>query len=84
MVSKCSNPHCSASFLYLHTGKLFRFDTPGEHELVGWDSPKRVKKAQFFWLCETCVTQFTLVKDVGLGARIVSLPPRARSAVAGL
>ncbi len=83
MVSKCSNPHCSASFLYLHIGKLFRFDTSGEPEMLGWDSPKRVKKAQFFWLCEACVKRFTLVTDAGVGARVISLPPRARSAAAG-
>ena len=27
MLSKCANPGCPASFLYLHQGKLFRLDT---------------------------------------------------------
>jgi len=26
MISKCANPACSARFLYLHEGKLFRFE----------------------------------------------------------
>jgi hypothetical protein len=84
MVSKCSNPHCSASFLYLRTGKLFRFDTPNGHEAADWGGPKPVKKVEFFWLCEACVTKFTLVTDIGLGARVVSLHAHARAAGAGL
>jgi hypothetical protein len=84
MVSKCSNPHCSASFRYLRTGKLFRFDTPSGHDDGDWGGPKPVKRVEFFWLCEDCVTKFTLVTDAGLGARVVSLQPRARSAAAGL
>ena len=84
MVSKCSNPRCSASFRYLRTGKLFRFDTPSGHEAGDWGGPKPVKRVEFFWLCEDCVTKFTLVTDAGLGARMVSLPQRARSAAAGL
>ena len=84
MVSKCSNPHCSASFRYLRTGKLFRFDTPSGHDGGDWGGPKPVKRVEFFWLCEDCVTKFTLVTDAGLGARVVSLQPRARSAAAGL
>ena len=27
MLSKCANPGCAATFLYLHQGKLFRLDT---------------------------------------------------------
>jgi hypothetical protein len=27
MLSKCANPGCSATFLYLYQGKLFRLDT---------------------------------------------------------
>jgi len=32
MLSKCANPGCSASFLYLHQGKLFRLETNGNGE----------------------------------------------------
>ena len=84
MVSKCSNPVCTASFLYLHAGKLFRFDTRSEHVAADWDAPKPVKRVQFFWLCESCVTKFTLVRDAGMDARVVALEARARAAVAGL
>jgi len=84
MVSKCSNPRCSASFLYLHTGKLFRFDTPDGREAADWDAPKPINRVQFFWLCEACVMEFTLVKDAGLGARVVALQARARASASGL
>ena len=30
MLSKCANPGCPASFLYLHEGKLFRLDSSAE------------------------------------------------------
>jgi hypothetical protein len=80
MVSKCSNPACSASFLYLHTGKLFRFDTANGQRAA--DSPRPPKKLEFFWLCEACVTEFTLIPDAAIGTRVVSLHQSARAAVA--
>ncbi len=84
MVSKCSNPLCSSPFLYFHYGKLFRFDRPNGHEATDWGARKPVQKVEFFWLCEACVTKFTLVTDAGLGARVVALQGRARAAGAGL
>jgi hypothetical protein len=86
MVSKCSNPDCSASFLYLHAGKLFRFDVPVE-QTGGCEKAKPVKKVEFFWLCAACVTKFTFVADGTIGPRVVprvvALQPRARAAAAG-
>ena len=84
MVSKCSNPVCSASFLYLHHGKLFRFDAPNGDQTADLDSPKPVRGIQFFWLCEVCVTKFTMVTDAGKGARMVALRARSQAAGAGL
>ena len=40
MISKCANPGCSTRFLYLHSGKLFRFERePREDKepLMGFD-----------------------------------------------
>jgi hypothetical protein len=82
MVSKCSNRVCAAPFLYLHTGKLFRFDMPNGSQAK--DSPGRSKKIEFFWLCEACVTQFTMVQEATAGTRVVALHPRTRGAAAGL
>ena len=43
MLSKCANPGCPASFLYLHEGKLFRLDTSAE--ILARDSSQRSHKA---------------------------------------
>ena len=82
MVSKCSNPVCSASFLYLHSGKLFRFDTGHGQAGKDWGARKPVRAVEFFWLCDECVTQFTLVTDAEIGARVVALQARAHAATA--
>ncbi len=83
MVSKCSNPDCSIPFLYLHSGKLFRFDTPNGPQ--DQDSPRSPKRIEFFWLCDACVREFTIVQEPAVGGRVVSLHrPRTRGAAAGL
>ena len=84
MVSKCSNPNCSASFLYLHRGKLFRFDAPHGHGVPDVSFSEPVQSVQFFWLCETCGMKFTMVRDPGRGARLVALQARAQATAAGL
>ncbi len=84
MLSKCSNPGCSASFRYLHTGKLFRFDTPNRQAAGDGDYSKPPKRIEFFWLCEACETKFTLVPDAATGTRVVALHRRALGATAAL
>ena len=32
MISKCANPACSSRFLYLHEGKLYRFERAAEND----------------------------------------------------
>src|SRR5208283_3052639 len=52
MVAKCSNLSCSASFLHLKDGRLFRLESdPGFH------SPRPV---EYFWLCQSCASKMTL------------------------
>ncbi len=73
MVSKCANPNCSAAFLYLSQGKLFRWDTSAAASGKGWSfgadgqmqSPTR--RIEFFWLCEECAATMTLVFKKGAG-----------------
>lgn len=48
MLSKCTNPSCSASFLRLAEGRLFRRDAGQTTD----SSDARV--TEYFWLCETC------------------------------
>jgi hypothetical protein len=71
MVSKCANPLCSASFRYLHTGKLFRFDAKHSSESTAVRLPRN--GAELFWLCNNCVEEFTIVWDPAEGARTIRL-----------
>jgi hypothetical protein len=73
MLSKCANPGCSAQFLYLHRGRLFRWETDS---LAAGDQPGSgaepgIKRSQrhveFFWLCEDCARTVTLTFQNGLG-----------------
>ena len=73
MISKCANPTCSARFLYLHEGKLFRFERQARSDnqlLLGFDPTlhKHSSGVEFFWLCRNCAATMTLIycKDVGV------------------
>jgi hypothetical protein len=48
MLAKCMNPSCSASFLHLVEGKLFRLDTG--QTIASSDA----RATEYFWLCEPC------------------------------
>lgn len=83
MLSKCSNPECSAHFLYLHSGKLFRRDSksiPARHEYASQHSGG----VEFFWLCDNCAGRFTLVADSDHQVHAVPLYSRATAAGAKL
>ena len=73
MLSKCANPQCTASFRYLHDGKLFRIELPAPSESApnGNGTKKPPHRTEFFWLCETCAAQMTLIykKEVGVTTR---------------
>jgi hypothetical protein len=70
MVSQCVNPACRASFLYLRQGKLFA--VPARH----------LGPVEFFWLCDTCTTNFTI--DVGADGSVRLIPLAASSSRATL
>ncbi len=79
MLAKCSNPSCSASFRFLHSGKLFHFES---HLAAGNRNPAPLAhSAEMFWLCEECAAQLTLVLDRERGVQTVPLAPRALHAV---
>ncbi len=73
MLSKCANPGCSASFLYLSQGKLYRWDTSaaatGKGLSFGADAQLQsaTRRIEFFWLCEQCAPTMTLVFEKGRG-----------------
>jgi hypothetical protein len=54
MLAKCTNPSCSASFIHLAEGRLFRLET--EPPL----SSSQTKATEYFWLCEHCSAEMTL------------------------
>jgi len=58
MVSKCANPACSASFRYLHSGRLFELGTDVPHP-DALDSP--LQTMEYFWLCEECARTLEVV-----------------------
>jgi hypothetical protein len=49
MVSKCSNPNCSAEFMYLGDGKLFEFESASSRAT-----------RDFHWLCNECAKSLKL------------------------
>ena len=72
MVSQCLNPSCRASFLYLRQGKGFAVRS-------GHLAP-----VEFYWLCDSCTTNFTIdvasdgsIRLVPLGAKQATSPPGA-------
>ena len=83
MLSKCSNPGCSATFHRLHTGKLFHFESPHRRRSEDGGTPKSPWGVEFFWLCEACAATFTLVSNSTEGTRVVSIAGRARASATG-
>ena len=77
MLTKCSNSSCSASFRYLHSGRLFHFEKRLRPTLEAEAPRMRSNGVEFFWLCEDCAAEYTLVPDRAQRVRVVPLAPRA-------
>ena len=56
MLGKCTNPPCSAPFLRLGNGRLFRLEPDPTLRLSN-------PKTEYFWLCPTCSAVMTLRID---------------------
>jgi len=69
MLSKCANPGCSASFLYLHQGKLFRFESSGNGSDAHADPQSKhpSRRLEYFWLCDECASVMTVSFKKGVG-----------------
>lgn len=78
MLSKCANPACSAPFLYLHEGRLFRIEVESlcaAH--TGKEQRKPSRRPEYFWLCDSCARAMTLKYKPGRGVFAAKLaPPR--------
>ena len=59
MLSKCASPLCSASFLHLADGRLFRLETEPAFP------SSNARETEYFWVCEPCsaVTTLRLADD---------------------
>jgi hypothetical protein len=66
MVMKCANPRCAKPFGYQFVGRVFRLRLrPGS----AGGAP--VDVVQYFWLCASCSSSFTLVFDERRGVSLV-------------
>ena len=70
MLSKCANPSCSTPFLYLHEGKLFRFEIESEGKFEE-QVDKRKRRIEYYWLCNACSSSISLRYDRRNGVRTV-------------
>jgi len=84
MISKCANPACSAHFLYLHQGKLFRVLRASEDSSpeLGIDPNMRkpARRVEFFWLCSECCVRLTIRYEKGSGVVVRPLALAFRAA----
>jgi hypothetical protein len=85
MISKCANPTCSTRFLYLHEGKLFRFEREARDDfqlLLGFDPKIRRHSpgVEFFWLCGKCAATLTLIYCKGIGVAPHPVHPLLKAA----
>lgn len=71
MLSKCANPRCSATFRYLHEGKLYvipRREALAKHEPR---YPSGGPQLEYAWLCSSCSIDLTIQSDNDFGMRVV-------------
>ena len=70
MVIRCVNPKCSRPFKYRYVGRVFRLRLYGTGRR---GAPQdRETRVEYFWLCASCSSVFTLIFDERRG---VSLAP---------
>ncbi len=79
MLSKCANPDCQTSFLYLHEGRLFRWEKASSSPATPF--LKKTGSLEYFWLCGHCASDLTLVFKEAEG---VAVERKARAKSAGL
>ena len=70
MLSKCTNPKCSHLFQYLHEGKLFRLDVTTGRMGAFEDYKEPGSRVEFFWLCDDCAADMTVVFTRAKGVEV--------------
>lgn len=77
MVTRCANPACGAVFQYLRGGRLFLVDRR-QRQAVPESASAAVKNSsavEYFWLCEKCSPELTLIVDGSGGVGVVQTHP---------
>ena len=84
MLSKCANPACSAHFLYLREGRIFRImrDTQTDRKpQMGVDlAMKKHARVEFYWLCDKCAQTMTVCRGKDSGIIVQPLRSALRAA----
>ena len=70
MVTKCANPQCSESFLYLTLGRLFFVPFTSTSGGSGLGVPGQ-GNWRHYWLCHKCSQQLTIKPGEGEEIRIL-------------
>jgi hypothetical protein len=89
MLSRCANSQCGKPFLKLRDGKLFLVETerltkPGESAAPPFvRARQKQRQVEYYWLCDDCATEWTLVYDRENGVALVALQRPAGNAAAG-
>jgi len=74
MAFKCANPKCSVPFRYRYVGRIFRLRfQPAAKRGVPRDREMRV---EYFWLCASCSSAFTLIFDERRGVGLAPFGDR--------
>lgn len=84
MLSKCANPSCSTSLIYLREGKIFMME-PGQQPQARPEGPVLVKpnnRVEHFWLCGPCSAEMTVTYDGENGVRVMPKPVKGKARIA--
>lgn len=79
MLSKCANPECSTTLLYLREGKVFKVESDASGP-ISISGKKQVRRVEHFWLCGKCSESQTLFFDKEYGIRVEAKPLVRRAA----
>jgi hypothetical protein len=85
VLSKCLNPHCSATFQHLGQGRLFRInftEASRKSALAGKKAVACIRSKnhaiEHFWLCEKCAATMTVELSDACEVRLIPLQTSLR------
>ncbi len=73
MVNQCANPNCRKPLHYLRDGRVFLFSRKNSAA----ENRKLPHRLEHYWLCGTCVKEWTLQMDNENGVKLVENKKRA-------